>query len=414
MRALILGAGLGTRLRPLTDHQPKVMLPIEDGLPLLEHLVLHLKGQGISDFVINLHYCGDCITRHFGDGARLGVRIAYSDETACLMDTAGAVRKAAAELGDEFLLVYGDQVHFYDFAPLLALRREHNALAALALKRSDLPQNGDLAEWDASTGRIVRWHPRPHSWTAFGEGLYLNTGIYVLSGALVERIPAGRPVSLDREILPALVAEGAPVFGRPPEDEVLDSGTPEKDARARAWFAAQPARQRRALFLDRDGVILRALPRAQYLTSWEQAVLMDGIGELIAKARAAGYRVVVVTNQPQVGRGLLAERDLQAIHERMAAAVGGGLDAIYYCPHIDADRCDCRKPKAGLLRRAARELNLCAERSLMVGDSDRDVAAGQSSGCRTVFIRNEYNAAEAERCRPDAFVNHLSEIGSLL
>jgi phosphoglycolate phosphatase-like HAD superfamily hydrolase len=67
-----------------------------------------------------------------------------------------------------------------------------------------------------------------------------------------------------------------------------------------------------------------------------------------------------------------------------------------------------------LLRRAARDLNLCAERSLMVGDSDRDVAAGQSAGCRTVFIHNQYNAAEAERCRPDAFVNRISEIGSLL
>jgi D-glycero-D-manno-heptose 1,7-bisphosphate phosphatase len=324
------------------------------------------------------------------------------------------VRKAAGLLGDEFLLVYGDQVHFYDFGPLIEIYRRNGALAALALKRSDLPQNGDLAEWDPSTGRIVRWHPRPHNRTAFDEGLYLNTGLYVLSSAIVDRIPPDRPVSLDREILPVLVAEGAPIFGLPTADDILDIGTPEKYSYARKWFAAHPARKRRALFLDRDGVILRALPRGQYLTDWSQAVLLDGIASLTAAARAAGYLVVVVTNQPQVSRGLLEASELEEIHARMSAVLGGDLDAIYYCPHIDADRCDCRKPKPGMLLRAAADLNICTERSLMVGDSDRDVLAGQSAGCRTVLIRNEYNAGEAARCSPGAIVDDLSEIQPLL
>lgn len=414
MKALILAAGLGTRLRPLTSRVPKVMVPIEDGLPLLEHLVCHLKAQGITEFVINLHYLADVIRNHFGDGSRWGVRLSWSDETGQLLDTAGAVRKAAPLLQDDFLLVYGDQVHFYDFAPLIRLYREKRALAALALKRSDLPQNGDLAEVDAASGRIVRWHPRPHSWTGYSEGLYLNTGLYVLSPGIVASIPEERPVSLDREVLPPLVAQGVPIFGLPASEEILDIGTPEKYARARQWFARHPARRRKALFLDRDGVILRALPRGEYLTDLRQAALLDGISSLVKGAREAGYLVVVVTNQPQVGRGLLRENELRSIHRHMSAALGGGLDAVYYCPHTDSDGCECRKPKPGLLRRAAAEWNISPERSLMVGDSDRDVLAGRAAGCRTVFVRNEYNAAELARCSPDAAVDRPSEILSLL
>ncbi len=121
MKAFILAAGVGSRLRPITDHIPKPMVPVAERMPLLEHHVRQLKAQGIREFVINLHHLGNVITDYFGDGSRFGVHIEYSDETGELLDTAGAVRKAAPMLGDEFLLVYGDQLHFFDYADLIAL-----------------------------------------------------------------------------------------------------------------------------------------------------------------------------------------------------------------------------------------------------------------------------------------------------
>jgi histidinol-phosphate phosphatase family protein len=414
MKALILAAGLGTRLRPITDGMPKAMVPIAPGLPLLEHHIRHLAAQGIREFVINLHHYPDRITGHFGDGARFGVQIEYSDESGELLDTAGAVRKAAPMLGDDFLLVYGDQLHFLDFGELLSTYRRTGALAALVLKRSDAPENGDLVQFDPESGRISHWHARPHGQVAFGDSMYLNAGLYVLSSAIVDRIPAGRPVSLDREVLPALVAEGQPIYGLRAADDVLDIGTPDKYAYAQSWFARHPSRKRRALFLDRDGVILRALPRGEYLTDWSQSVLVDGIASLVHSARSAGYLTVVVTNQSPVSRGLLSEDKLRSIHDRMVAALDGQVDAIYYCPHTDEDGCECRKPKSGMLLDGSRDLEIALDRSLLVGDSDRDVAAGQSAGCRTVFVRNEYNAAEAARCAPEFIVNHLSEIVPLL
>src|SRR2546426_12133092 len=94
----------------------------------------------------------------------------------------------------------------------------------------------------------------------------------------------------------------------------------------RSWFAAHQARKRRALFLDRDGVILRALPRGEYLTDWSQSSLVEGIESLVSSARSAGYLTLVVTNQPQVSRGLLSEHKLRAIHDRMTAALDGLVD----------------------------------------------------------------------------------------
>lgn len=414
MKAFILAAGVGSRLRPITDHIPKAMAPVADGLPLLEHHIRHLKSQGVLDFVINLHHFAGVITDYFGDGSRFGVRIEYSDETGELLDTAGAVRKAAPMLGHEFLLVYGDQLHFFEYGALQALHRERGALATLVVKHSDLPQNGDLVELESETGRILRWHPRPHTYTSFPDSMYLNAGLYVLSAAIVDHIPAGRPVSLDREVLPKVLAQGLPLYGMPTPGDILDIGTPEKYAYAREWFAVHPSREKRALFLDRDGVILEALPRGEYLTDWSQSRLVDGIETLISAAKAAGYVTLVATNQPQVSRGLLSEDGLRVIHDRMSALLKGQVDAIYYCPHTDLDACDCRKPKDGMLLRGSRDFNVALDRSIFVGDSDRDVLAGRSAGCRTVFIRNEFNASEAARCSPAHFVNNLSEIVGLL
>jgi D-glycero-D-manno-heptose 1,7-bisphosphate phosphatase len=415
MKAFILAAGLGTRLRPLTDSLPKAMAPVAPDLPLLEHHIQHLKAFGIREFVINLHHLPEKITDRFGDGSRFGVAIEYSDETGGLLDTGGAIRKAAPLLGDEFLVVYGDQLHFEHIGALIDVYRQSGAAAALLVKRSDHPANGDVVDLAQETGgRIVQWHARPHAIAALSGTLYLNAGVYVLSSAVVSRIPPGRPVSLDREVLPAMLADGALLYGVPAAGDILDIGTPEKLAYAQAWFARHPARQRRALFLDRDGVIIHALPRGEYLTDWSQSSLVDGIQSLVSSARSAGYLTVVVTNQPQVSRGLLSEEKLRSIHDRMADALDRQVDAIYYCPHTDGDCCDCRKPKDGMLVRGGRDFSIALDRSIFVGDSDRDVTAGASAGCRTVFVRNAFNAAEGARCSPGFVVNNLTEILELL
>ena len=233
-QAVILAAGLGTRLRPLTDTCPKPMLPI-NGKPLLERVILGLKAQGITDFVLNLHYLPEKIRAHFGDGSRFGISIKYSDESNELSETAGALRKMEPILHKNFLFLYGDELHAFDFGPLADFHIKNNALATVVLKRSDLPQNGDIGEVEPVTRRMVAWYTRPHAITDYGERLYVNGGLYALSKNIVKYIPTGRPVKLDGEALPAAMAAGEPVFGWTTDEEILDIGTVEKYKYAEEW-----------------------------------------------------------------------------------------------------------------------------------------------------------------------------------
>lgn len=164
----------------------------------------------------------------------------------------------------------------------------------------------------------------------------------------------------------------------------------------------------RAVFLDRDGVINRAIVREGKPyppPSAAELEILPGVDVAVARLRDAGFALVVVTNQPDVARGTQTMDEISAIHDRLAAALG--LDDFRVCPHDDADGCDCRKPKPGLLLAAAASRGLDLTRSYMVGDRWRDVEAGARAGCRTVFVDRNYQERRPDA--PDAIVGSLSE-----
>lgn len=150
---------------------------------------------------------------------------------------------------------------------------------------------------------------------------------------------------------------------------------------------------RRAVFLDRDGTLIEDV---DYLTDAAQLHLLPGVPRALCRLKQAGFRLLVVTNQSAVARGMLSEEKLELIHAELngrLAARGAALDAFYYCPHLPqgavaryARACDCRKPAPGLILRAAAQWHVDTGASFAVGDSERDVAAGRSAGCRTILI----------------------------
>jgi D-glycero-D-manno-heptose 1,7-bisphosphate phosphatase len=148
-----------------------------------------------------------------------------------------------------------------------------------------------------------------------------------------------------------------------------------------------------AVFLDRDGVLV--VPEFRDGRSFaprdlaNYAIYPDAPAA-VAALKAAGFLTVVVTNQPDIGAGLIAAETVEEMHSRLKAAMP--LDAICVCPHTRADKCDCRKPAPGLLIRAAEELGIDLARSYMVGDRASDVEAGKAAGCRTLFIDLGYTA----------------------
>jgi D-glycero-D-manno-heptose 1,7-bisphosphate phosphatase len=151
---------------------------------------------------------------------------------------------------------------------------------------------------------------------------------------------------------------------------------------------ALPQRRREiALFLDRDGVINRQRP--DHVKSWAEFEFLPAALEGLALLRGMGTRVVVITNQAAVGRGLLREEELLAIHQRMSAAVraaGGHIERAYACLHTPDAGCRCRKPATGLLERASAELGIILSGSIMAGDSLRDLDAGRAVGCVPILV----------------------------
>jgi len=148
---------------------------------------------------------------------------------------------------------------------------------------------------------------------------------------------------------------------------------------------------RDGVFLDRDGVVNRNVIRdGKHCAprTIAQFRLLPGVKEATGALRQAGYLIVIVTNQPDIGNHFVATSVVDAMHERLQATLAP--DAIEVCPHAQGAGCDCRKPKPGLLKRAASRLGIALDRSFMVGDRWSDVAAGHAAGCRTILVRRGY------------------------
>ena len=165
-----------------------------------------------------------------------------------------------------------------------------------------------------------------------------------------------------------------------------------------------------AVFLDRDGTLIE---ERDYLTSFNQVQLIEDAVESVHRINHTGLTPIVVTNQSAVGRGMLTAVALEAIHrliDREFRLNGARIDAFYYCPHHPEAKlpefridCDCRKPKPGMLVKAARDWNINLSRSFMIGDSSRDVEAGKAAGCRTILIGDPSTCSHL----PDYSSNHL-------
>jgi NDP-sugar pyrophosphorylase family protein len=232
MKAFILAAGLGTRLRSLGLDVPKVMVPI-GGKPLLEHHLELFKRQGIREFIVNLHYLPEKITSYFGDGRKFGVSITYSHEPQ-LLGTAGAVKKMEPKLRDgAFLVFYGDNLVRVDFAPLLDFHRSHQALATVALFASPEPWTGGIVETD-SNGRVLRFVEKPDRKQVSTN--LISAGIFVVEPQVLDVIPAGKFCDFGKDVFPKLLAEGRPVYAMEPKAYIQDVGTPERLAKAQQDF----------------------------------------------------------------------------------------------------------------------------------------------------------------------------------
>ena len=221
MRAIVLVGGFGTRLRPLTWSTPKQMLPILDR-PMIERVVSGLGAVGVTDAILSLGYRPDAFFDAYPDDTCAGVRLHYAVEPEPL-DTAGAVRFAALDAGidSRFIVVNGDVLTDIDVAELWALHIDRDAEGTIALTPVDDPSRYGVVPIDA-TGKVEAFIEKPPADEAPSN--WINAGTYVFEPSVIDRIPDGRKVSIEREIFPAMVADGT-LYALQSDDYWVDAGT---------------------------------------------------------------------------------------------------------------------------------------------------------------------------------------------
>jgi D,D-heptose 1,7-bisphosphate phosphatase len=402
-RAMILAAGLGTRLRPLTDGIPKCLVPIA-GRPLLDFWIGGLVDAGIREARVNTHAHADQVRTYIdrvNAEGRLHLAEAYEPE---LLGSAGTIAANAdlADGADEVIIIYADNFSDVDLRRMLAFHRGHDDPFTMLLFRAPDPRACGIAELD-DAGRIVSFVEKPRE----PRSDLANAGVYIVSADAYREIAARGAFDLGFEVLPGFVGR---MRGWAWEGYHLDIGTPEalekarRDARG-VLTRPHPARagKRPAVFLDRDGTLIE---HVHYLSDPTRVRLLPGAAQALRRLRDAGFACILVTNQSAIGRGMLDEAQLRLIHDEMDRqldAEGAALDAIYHCPEAPAgdDRTVIehgdRKPGPGMLIRAAEEMDLDLVASWMVGDMISDVLAGINARCcGSILVRTGKGLSEAE------------------
>lgn len=412
MKVVIMAGGRGTRISELFPNIPKPLIPI-DGIPVLEREVCSLASQGFRDIILTVSYLHEKIEEHFGDGSKWGVKIEYLVENTPL-GNAGALFKL--NLKEDFLLLNADAMFDVDFNRFVAFHKEHGGLVTLFTHPNSHPFDSGLLVADKN-GAVEQWLAKEDSRPEYyrnrvNAGLHvINPKVLELSGIDADRVGAvgenGKPikVDLDRQLLKPLAGTGK-MFCYDSPEYVKDMGTPERyyavceDYKAGRVSGKNLQNKQKAVFLDRDGTINKYVG---FLRDIDEFELLDGAADAIKRINASGYLAIVVTNQPVIARGEVSFEELERIHNKMETLLGkegAYLDAIYFCPHhphkgYEGERpelkfdCNCRKPKPGMLLKAAQDFNIDLAQSWMIGDGENDIRAGQNAGCRTALIGNE-------------------------
>ena len=223
MKAVVLVGGFGTRLRPLTLTTPKNLLPVVH-VPMVERVVAHLADHGVTEAVLSLGYKPDTFLDAYPDGTCAGVTLRYAVEDEPL-DTAGAIRFAAGEAGidERFVVVNGDVLTDLDVTRLVRFHDASDAEGTIALHTVEDPSRYGVVVTDVA-GQVEAFVEKPAREDA--PSLQINAGTYVFESSVLGRIPAGRPVSVERETFPAMVESGS-LFALEGNAYWLDAGTPE-------------------------------------------------------------------------------------------------------------------------------------------------------------------------------------------
>jgi histidinol-phosphate phosphatase family protein len=370
-QAVILAGGRGSRLKPLTDTRPKPMVEVL-GKPFLAYQIEQLRDQGFKKVLLLLGYLPEVVQEYCGNGSRWGVKVEYSISAA--EDETGRRLKLAHDLIDPcFLLLYCDNywpMSMDKMWPRFVASRVP-AMITVYTNKDGYTRNSVRVDAD---GYVAIYDK-----TGASPGLQGVEISYALIHKAVLQLLPETNMSVE-EALYSRLAQNRELAAYLTDHRYYSVGALHRLPLTEEFFRRHPT-----VILDRDGVLNKKPPRAEYVRRWEDFEWLPGALLALRMLKEAQFRVLLVSNQAGVGRGAMSEEDLLRIHERVKNEVqqaGGRIDHIYYCPHDWEAGCECRKPAPGMLFKAQRDFNLDLSGTVFVGDDERDALAAERAGCR--------------------------------
>ena len=420
---VIVAGGRGVRLSSVVGADlPKVLVPV-GGKPVLEHQLEWAAHAGIDEVTIFAGHLSEKIFDFVGDGSRFHPRVRIFTEKEP-MGNAGALLQSLDLLPEQFCVVYGDLMLAVDLPQVAKRHVDREADFTTMVHPNDHPQDSDLVEADANDW-VTAIHNCPHPRDQFFRN-QVNAALYVVRREAL-RPWVGLPGKHDftKGILPGLIANRGRVLAYPSNEYLQDMGTParlqkvEEDWHAGRISLKNSDSHQPAVFLDRDGTLNA---EKGHLRRPEDLDLLPGVGAALRTLRRAGFRLVVLTNQPVIARGEASETEVAAIHRRLEWELGKDgayLDAIYVCPHhpdrgFPGERselkthCECRKPGTKLFEQACHDLRIDPASSWMIGDQARDIEMARRAGLRSILVQTAAAGSDGQfPSRPDHVATDL-------
>lgn len=375
-QAVILAGGQGVRMRPFTLTTPKPMIPIY-GKPFLEYIINSLKENGIEEVIILTGYLHEKIEYYFKDGEKFGLKIKYSFSPVD-NETGTRIRKAKNFLDDTFLLLYSDNYWPLELDQLFKFYKKMDTQALITVYSNidNYTKNNTLI----NDRGLVEVYDKSRKTPGLNG---VDIGFFILNKKVLNLFPQEN-FSFEKIILPQLVAKKQ-LAGFLTYHKYYGLSNLERIPVIEEFF-----KPKKVILLDRDGVINKKAPKAEYVKNWEEFEFLPGAIDALKLLTEKKYEIIIISNQAGIGRRVMTEEDLKQIHEKfleICRQEGVNIKGIYYCPHDWDEGCFCRKPKPGMLFKAANDHNFDLTKAIFIGDDERDEQAGKAADCKTILIQ---------------------------
>lgn len=375
-QAVILCGGLGTRLRPYTDHIPKPMIPCNEK-PFLWYLLNQLSDLGIYRFVLLTGYLSEKIEDFFNDGSEWGWQVEYSVGPV-EWETGRRIWEAQPLLDSRFLLLYSDNIVPFPLSKVFALH-EQNGLDLTFMISEKAPGNIAVDE----KGVVLEYNEGRSS---------SDCGFVEIGYMIVERDKVfeffSRPDCSFSKVIKKM-AEMGKISAWIQNDAYHSVSDPDRWQKAEAYLEPK-----KIVLIDRDGVINKKAPKGQYIESWDQFEWIPETREAMGVLSQGGFDFIVITNQAGIARGMIELEELEKIHQKMISSFrndGVEIIDVFVCPHHWDDDCSCRKPKPGMLYQASKKHLIRLDKVLFIGDDPRDCQTAWNAGSQSIFLGVQEN-----------------------